>query len=162
MGERIAVVNASPLIFLARADLLTLLRSSADTVLVPVAVADEIQERGSADPTARALKASTWIEVIEAPVITPEIQAWDLGPGESAVLETARARVGSEAIIDDLAGRRCAAALSLPVRGTLGLVLSAKRRGLVPSARVVVERLVSSGMYLSSRVIDDALKLVGE
>lgn len=30
------------------------------------------------------------------------------------------------------------------------------------SARVPVERLVRSGMYLSSRVIEDALELVGE
>ena len=39
--------------------------------------------------------------------------------------------------------------------GTLGLVLAAKRRGLIPSARAVVEALIDSGMYLS----DDAGRL---
>jgi len=41
------------------------------------------------------------------------------------------------------------------VVGTLGLVLAAKRRGLIPSARAVVEALIDSGMYLS----DDAGRL---
>lgn len=37
----------------------------------------------------------------------------------------AGAHVGSQAIIDDLEGRLCAAAFNIPARGTLGLVLVA-------------------------------------
>ena len=54
----------------------------------------------------------------------------------------------TEAIVDDLAARRCAAALGIPVRGTLGLVLTAKQRGVIPAARPILERLRGSGMYL--------------
>ena len=43
------------------------------------------------------------------------------------MLAWAHAHPGAEAIIDDLAGRRCAAAFSIPVRGTLGLALIAKQ-----------------------------------
>jgi predicted nucleic acid-binding protein len=66
------------------------------------------------------------------------------------------------AILDDLAGRRCAAALRVPVRGTLGLVLLAKQRGRIPAARPVLEAMRACGMYLSDRVLGDALALVGE
>ncbi|ASC69755.1 hypothetical protein XM38_006840 [Halomicronema hongdechloris C2206] len=69
---------------------------------------------------------------------------------------------GSEAIIDDLAARRCAAALEIPVRGTLGLVLVAKRRGEIASARTVLNQLRQAGMYLSDAVMNRALRLVGE
>jgi predicted nucleic acid-binding protein len=69
---------------------------------------------------------------------------------------------GTEAIIDDLADRRCAAALGIPVRGTLGLILIAKRQGRIPQARPVFERLRHAGMYLSDRVMNQALGLVGE
>lgn len=69
---------------------------------------------------------------------------------------------GTEVIIDDLAGRRCAEALGIPVRGTLGIVLTAKKRGLIPSARPILEQLRLSGMYLSEKVINQALALVGE
>jgi len=85
-----------------------------------------------------------------------------LGPGESAVLAWAHTHVGSEAIIDDLAGRRCAAAFNIPVRGTLGLVLTAKQRGHISSARELLYQLRQAGMYLSDQVLNEALAKVGE
>jgi predicted nucleic acid-binding protein len=110
----------------------------------------------------QAMDRAAWLETVADPPIPPLIQAWDLGAGESAVLAWAQAHPGSEAIIDDLAARRCAAAIGVPVRGTLGLVLAAKRRGLVPLARPLMERMRQSGMYLSDDVLDKALALVGE
>jgi predicted nucleic acid-binding protein len=50
-----AIVNSSPLIFLSKAGLLDWLQLAADTVLVPEAVAREINRRGPADVTANAL-----------------------------------------------------------------------------------------------------------
>ena len=91
-----------------------------------------------------------------------QIQAWGLGPGESSVLAWAHSHPGSEAIIDDLAARRCAGALRIPVRGTLGLTLIAKQRGHISSARQVLEQLRQGGMYLSDEVMNEALALVGE
>ncbi len=88
--------------------------------------------------------------------------AWDLGAGESAVLELTRAFPGSTAVIDDLAGRRCAEALGLALRGTVGLVLAAKQDGRLAAARPVLERLRDSGMYLSDTVLQRALRLVAE
>lgn len=156
------VVNASPLIFLAGAGLLDFLRLIAETAVMPASVADEIHRRGLTDVTAQALQNNTWIIRIEDPPIPRIIQAWDLGEGESAVIAWAYIHPGTEAIIDDLAGRRCAAALGIPLRGTLGLILTAKRRGRIPQARPVLERLRQAGMYLSDRVMSQALTLVGE
>lgn len=78
------------------------------------------------------------------------------------MLAWAHSHPGTEAIVDDLAARRCAASLGIPVRGTLGLVLMAKRRGIIPAARPIVEQLRQAGMYLSDRVIQQALILVEE
>jgi predicted nucleic acid-binding protein len=91
-----------------------------------------------------------------------QIQAWGLGAGESSVLAWAHASPGSEAIIDDLVARRCAAAFNIRVRGTLGLALIAKQRGRIPSARRVLEQLRQGGMYLSDHVMNEALARVGE
>jgi len=87
---------------------------------------------------------------------------WSLGTGESSVLAYAASHPGTEAVIDDLAGRKCAACLNIPVRGTLGIILIAKKRGLIPFARPVLETLLRSGMYLSRSVLDQALRQVGE
>jgi predicted nucleic acid-binding protein len=78
------------------------------------------------------------------------------------VLAWAHAHPGCEAILDDLAARRCAATFNIPVRGTLGLALIAKQRGRIPSARQVLEQLRQGGMYLSDHVMDEALARVGE
>jgi len=66
------------------------------------------------------------------------------------------------AIIDDLLGRRCAQPFNIHVRGTLGLVLLAKRRGQILQARPLVERLRRAGMYLAEDLAERALALVGE
>lgn len=156
-----AVVNASPLIFLTRAGLLDLLQLLSSEIIVPEIIASEIDVRGKSDPTAQAIANTAWLVVTQTPVPT-QIQSWGLGPGESSVLAWAHAHPGCEAILDDLAARRCAATFNIPVRGTLGLALIAKQRGRIPSARQVLEQLRQGGMYLSDHVMDEALARVGE
>ncbi|HEU4834639.1 MAG TPA: hypothetical protein VFS90_09500, partial [Pyrinomonadaceae bacterium] len=75
-----AVVNASPLIFLSRAGLIDLLQIISPEVIVPAAVAAEIEIRGNSDPTAQTLANTSWLVVTETPSIPPQIQAWGLGP----------------------------------------------------------------------------------
>jgi predicted nucleic acid-binding protein len=161
VAERPAV-NASPLIYLSRAGLLDLLKIAGSEIIIPIAVAEDIRRRGPTDLTVQALQKTPWLAITNTPSIPPVIQTWDLGEGESSVLAWAYAHPGTEAIVDDLAARRCAAALGIPVRGTLGLVLAAKKRGLIPAARSVLEKLRQSGMYLSDRVLNQALALIDE
>ena len=161
MGKAV-VTNASPLIFLSRGEHLELLKHFADRVLVPEPVADEVRKKGAADVSTKALAEVPWIETVRTPTVPEVVLEWGLGLGESSVLAFALPRPGMEAIIDDLAGRKCAASLGIPVRGTLGIVLVAKKRGLIPSARSVMEDLIRAGLYLSRPVLDDALSRVGE
>lgn len=156
------VINASPLILLTKVSLLDLLQLVSTEVFVPAPVATEIQQRGVSDMTVQALAQTDWLIVIETPPVPSVIQLYDLGAGESSVLTWAYVNPGTEAILDDLAARRCAAALGIPVRGTLGLVLVAKQSGTIEAARPVLEQLRSSGLYLSERVMNQALALVGE
>jgi predicted nucleic acid-binding protein len=51
---------------------------------------------------------------------SPVVQAWDLGAGETAVLSYALAWPDYVAVIDDVAGRRCASSLDIKVIGTVG------------------------------------------
>jgi len=157
----VAVVNASPLIYLTGAGQLDLLRLAGDEIVVPRAVADEVGCWGTDDPVARALDQRTWLKTVPNPSVAPSIQAWDLGAGETAVLSYALLEHAA-AILDDRAGRRCALAHRIPLRGTLGLVLLARKRGKIHAARPLVERLREEGMYLSDAVINRALTLVGE
>jgi len=157
-----AVVNASPFIFLSRADRLDLLHDICGKILIPQAVADEILLNGPEDISAQALINDTRFEVKPSLPIPHIIARWGLGHGESSVLALADLTPGLLVVIDDLAGRRCALTLGMKVRGTLGIVLIAKKRGIIPSARSVMEELIQSGLYLSAGVLNEALRRVGE
>jgi predicted nucleic acid-binding protein len=110
----------------------------------------------------QALAQTSWLVVVDTPPIPNVIQSYQLGVGESAVLTWAYLNPNTEVIIDDLAARRCASTLGIPVRGTLGLVLTAKQRGIILAAIPIVEQLLTKGMSLSGNVINKALALVGE
>jgi predicted nucleic acid-binding protein len=161
VAERPAT-NASPLIFLSRAGLVDFLQLEGNQIVVPKPVAKEIQRRGSDDPTVQAIEKTNWLCVVEPPPIPDTIRAWDLGVGETSVLARGSHNPGTVIIVDDLAARRCAASHGISVRGTLGLVLTAKKRGMIPEARPVLEKLRQSGMYLSDRILNQALALIGE
>jgi predicted nucleic acid-binding protein len=160
--SEMAVVNASPIIYLARTKFLHLLHLTAPEVLIPRAVAAEIEARGPSDPAVRALADTPWLRQIETPRIPDEVLAWDLGPGESAVIAWALAHPGCLAVIDDLEGRRCSETLGIRLRGTLGLVLRARQQNMIKEARPVLETLRAAGMYLSHKVIETALAEIGE
>jgi len=157
-----AVVNASPLIYLSKSGLLNLLELSAHRLVVPRVVLNELSVKEALDGCMQRVLDLPGICVVEAITIPDVIREWDLGPGESAVLAYALNNPGTPAILDDLAGRRCAETLGLPLRGTVGLVLRAKQSGAIPSALETFALLKSNGMYLSDHVINQVLGLVGE
>jgi predicted nucleic acid-binding protein len=158
MPER-PVVDASPLVVLARAGRLDLLRLLADRVVVPGQVADEVTAHS--DEAARALDEA-WVERVAAVPVAERIAAWDLGSGESAVLSWAIAHPGTVAVIDDFAARKCADVVGVAVKGTLGLALLAKTRGRVATARPLVDELRRAGLWLSDAIVASALALVDE
>lgn len=156
------VVNASPLIFLSRGGHFNLLQTCAAKVLVPSAVVQEISARGPNDPTVQCLRSASWLQVVDVVSIPASVMSWGLGAGESAVLALALSGAGRTVLLDDMAGRRCAAAHDIPLIGTLGLVLDSKKAGSLSQARPVLEDLLRGGMYLRRSVLDAALALVGE
>ncbi len=160
--DRVLVVNASPLIFLARIDRLDLLVSLAKLLVVPEAVIREIQAGSDRDGTAVQLKALPSILQVEDRPLPERIRLWDLGAGESQVLAHGLERPGSEVVLDDLAARRCARSLDLRMIGTLGVVILCRRRGVIGAARPVIEALVDAGLRLKPALMDGALAKVGE
>lgn len=73
------IINASPLIYLSKAGLIDLLQLLSPQIFIPDAVATEILRRGDSDVTAATISQTGWLQVIETPVTSPIIQAWDLG-----------------------------------------------------------------------------------
>jgi predicted nucleic acid-binding protein len=155
------VTNSSPVITLAKAGYLELLTQLPGELLVPEAVALEILAGPAADPARRAVE-SGWGSRI-APVAVPaELIEWGLDAGETAALALGQSRRPCTVLLDDAAARACAKALGVPLLGTLGVVLRAKKRGLIPDAATVISALRRSGLHLDDNTIRLALGHVRE
>lgn len=156
------IVNASPIITLAKADHLALLTELADEILLPDAVVSEILAAPGSDPARQAVE-NGWGQRVSGVNIPTALLEWGLGAGETAVLAIALAQGASTVVLDDAQGRKCARTLGLPVIGTLGVVLRAKHMGHVESAALILQDLRSAGLYLDDATITLALQhAVGE
>ncbi len=156
------VVNASPLILLGKIGHLALLSELADEILVPDAVIREVGAKSDGDRGLTEITSLSGARVEADIPVSSDVAAWSLGRGESQVIALAGVVPGSRAVLDDLAARRCAQSLGLPVIGTLGVVLRAKRQSMIPAARPVVEHLRRVGLYASDALIEQALAHLGE
>ena len=160
MSER-WVLNASPLIVMARAGLEDLLLKLPEQVVVPRLVEIEIQAGPASDPARQILTAGKF-SIVETDS-REEILTWDLGWGETAVLSYVLTNPGWTAILDDRAARACARSYSIPFKGTLAVVILAKQVGEIDSAAGAMRLLQAAGLRLDEAVIREALKLtVGE
>jgi predicted nucleic acid-binding protein len=146
------VVNASPLITLFRSGQADLLPRMFKQIVVPEAVWQEVVSDEWEDTAAQQLSKQAW-PVRETVVISPRVAAWDLGAGETAVLSHALANPPLRAVIDDMDARRCAQTLGIPILGTGGLLVLAKRRGLLASVGEAIEKLRHSGLWLSDEIV---------
>lgn len=163
MNERICVVNASPLIFLTYIDGLGLLSQLSRKVVVPSAALEEVMAGQGFDPSLQQIGGrAEWLTVVPDRVVPPEVAGWDLGSGESQVLAFASLNQGCETVLDDLQARRCARSLGIATTGTLGILLRAKKAGLIQAARPLVEELLQRRMYLSRDLVESALADVDE
>lgn len=156
------VVNASPLICLFKSGLADILPQLFQEIAVPDNVFKEVATENKYDFASRAVKTQTWINRVSGIEINPLIASWDLGKGESAVLSFAMQNPYFWVVIDDMAARRCALSLGCRFTGTVGLIVLAKRRGIINSVRESIENLQNVGLWLSEDFIEKVCRREGE
>ena len=159
--ERV-VVDASPLIILFKSGLAGLLPQLFTEIVVPAAVRDEVMAGGSSDPAVAGLANATWATAVDDPPIPSVIAAWYLDAGESSARAQALRMNDARVLLDDRAARNCARALQIRTLGTIGVILLAKRRGLISSAGVALTKISDAGCWLSADLLQTALVEAGE
>lgn len=155
------VVNASPLIVLLRSGLADLLPQLFHEIVIPETVWYEIVAGGHFDQAASGLQTVPWAKPTPV-VLSPRITVWNLGAGESAVLTFALENPSYRDVLDDRAARRCARTLGISILGTGGVLVLAKRRGLLQSVENGLDRLQQAGLWLSLEIINLLLKEADE
>jgi len=136
------VSNTTPISNLLHVDKIFLLAELFDTVYIPEAVANEVNVAFS--------DCREWRESIEGgrviiqPVLNT-ILAKQMVPllhqGEAEAICLALEMKAKLCLIDDKDGRIIAQSNNLPITGTLGILLKAKKTGLISSVKPLIDAL---------------------
>lgn len=161
------VSDASPLVHLAAIRRFELLKLLYSELFVPRAVWEEVTVAGKGRPGSAELSQSTnegWIRLmVPTPASMAREELRNLDAGEAEALALALDLRAEIVLLDELRGRAAARQLGLRAIGTLGVLIEAKRRGLVSSFRAELERLGrDSQMQLSEEIKHLAIRMAGE
>lgn len=155
------VFDATPLIYLAKVDRLTLVQHLDEKCVVPERVYEEVVETGIEQgyPDARRIERSVDTGQFEVlPVESTPLQSRlqqnpSLSDADVAVLACADAHDGS-AVMDEQYGRDVAAAEGITTRGTAYIVLKLTKQEAisVDDARGAIDSIIDEGWYCAPDV----------
>jgi predicted nucleic acid-binding protein len=154
MSSGPVISNSSPLIALEQIGQLALLEALFTSVVIPPAVAREV---------APSVTLPSWIfeQALTQP-LGAQVLGASLGPGESEATSLAVEQGAGWVLLDDRPARRIAGALDLPIIGTLGILLAAKRRGLLPAVKPYLDYLNQVGFRIAPALYQRVLQDAGE
>lgn len=160
-----AVSNSSVLISLSIIGQLDLLHKRfPDGILIPAAVWHEVVESAQGRSGAKQVAAARWIEVMsiaDTDLVTMLKTSLDTGEAEAIVL--AREQNISIVLLDEKDARKVAKKLGLSVLGVVGVLIWAKRAGIIDDLRSQLDALQQQGGFRLSRALYlEALAAVDE
>jgi len=158
------IIDTSPLILLHKINSLRLLPELCEELVIPKAVADELlsYEEDRSDWKVFIYESAKITALEDVLQIPADIAGWGLGKGESEVMAYAMANTGHEAVLDDLDARKCASTFNIPLRGTVGIILLAKKKNVIPAAKPLIDALKNAGSRFNDDWLNKALNIVGE
>ncbi|WP_336001098.1 DUF3368 domain-containing protein [Halorientalis halophila] len=155
------VFDATPLIYLAKVERLTLVEHLDESCVIPEGVYEEVVATGieAGYPDARRIERS--VDAHHFEVVTVESTSLgtrlqrnsNLSDADVAVLACAAANDGV-AVMDETYGRDVAAAEGITTRGTAFLVLKLTKQGAidVDDAGTVIDGMIDEGWYCAPDV----------
>ena len=158
----IVVSDTTTISYLLQLGRLSILRQLYGSVPIPSAVVDELTAFHEAD---ELLNGNNWLIIAEPSSLetVAELQNNpDLDMGECAAIVLAEERSADLLIIDEINGRKEATVRGLRIIGLLGVLIVAKKKGVVERIAPIVASLQKFGFRVSSVLVDRVLREVGE
>ncbi|NJL91669.1 MAG: DUF3368 domain-containing protein [Coleofasciculaceae cyanobacterium SM2_1_6] len=160
-----AVSNSSVLIALSSIGQLELIKQRFPSgIIIPQSVWKEVVETGRGRSGAEQVAKTSWLTIY--PVVNTyliSLLKLELDEGESEAIALFLEQPNQAILLDDKDARRVAKRMSLPILGTIGILIWAKQNGLISNLKVQLDALQSIGKFrLSNLIYQEALKKVGE
>jgi predicted nucleic acid-binding protein len=153
------VADSGPLAVLFKAGLLGILEALHGAVLVPRAVERELLMKPEGIVMFRENPWITPTEVKNRELVKMLMLVVDEGEAEAIALAL---HSGARILIDERKGRETARKLGLEVRGTLGLFVEAKNKGVIKNVKDCIDSLVDVGYFLETDLIEEVIRKANE
>jgi len=150
MNQNLIITDSGCLIALERIDRLDILSTLFSEVWIPPAVSQEFG------------RSLSWLKVVipqDQGMIAALKLSVDDGEAEAIALGY---EYQYRLIVDDLKARKVAKRLGLRITGTVGILITAKKKGIIISVKDVIESLEFVGFYMSDALKIQALKLADD
>lgn len=163
----IVVSDTSPITNLAAIGQLDLLRQLYTTIVIPVAVYNEMVAVEKLVPGAVEVQTLSWIQTqavaTTQSVIDIQANQNDIDLGEAEAIILALELKADLLLMDERRGRILAASYGLSVTGLLGVLLQAKRNGLILAVKPLIDQLIQEADFrVSSELYATVLQTAGE
>lgn len=157
------VADSGPLIALARLGRLDIPQRLWRAALIPATVMQECTDHvGKAGAQLiRDAVATGLFEVVPDPLPNGELAGMRLDAGERVAIALALERQAL-LLIDEVRGRKAASALGVVHTGICGLLVLAKRRGLLERVEPMLDALQTDNYFIASGLRQETLRLAGE
>lgn len=156
------VCNTGPLIGLARIEMAWLPFRLFPEVVVPEEVRQELLVGASPDRQQLA-EALAEAHIHPCQGLPDRLLRAELDIGEAAVISAALELGISAVIIDERKARRVASYVyGLQVKGTAGLLVEAKNRGMIETVRPYLDGMIQGGYFLGPNLVAACLNAAGE
>ena len=159
------VSDTGPIIGLAKIDCLFLFKNLASEVCIPPMVYRELLGKIGFESERIENALHDFIQVMELKSLKPEVKEKisDLDEGEKQTIALASMfSRGVLLVLDDHAGRKVANKLNIPTTGIIGILLLAKKNGILREVGPFVDELRNQGYWLSDEIVLLAKSLAGE
>ncbi|MBR5345765.1 MAG: DUF3368 domain-containing protein [Clostridia bacterium] len=163
----IVVSDTTPLISLMKVSLLDILHSLFGEIRIPEAVYDEltINERYASE--ADQIRNSSFIKrvtVQDKKTVMILRNAAGLDIGESEAITYAENLKAAILLMDEARGRKVAKSLDIPIMGTVGVLLSACRQGILGKSEVeaALDGLVAANCRIGKDVVEAAKRRLND
>lgn len=157
------ICNATPLINFAAINRLDILQEVFGQVLIPQAVYNETTVSGFLwSQFILEAVASGWLQVRIvsniAPIISPK-----LDDGEREAIALAIETYIHKILLDERDARQVAQSLGLQIIGTLGILLSAKQKQIIPQVKPLLDAMIDVAQYwVNAKLYEQVLRQAGE
>ena len=159
-----AVSNSSPIMNLAAIGRLGLIKLKFGNVVIPDAVWCEVVIDGKGKSGAEDVENSDWIKIqsVRDKALVKALEK-DLDSGESEAITLAVENNADVLLLDDKSARLIAANLGLNIIGIVGILIWAKKEGIIEQLSKELENLRKKANFrMSEDLIKRALQEVDE